>query len=310
LPRKIIIEPELLWALYYGNDYTKKKISDILDYDWVSLWKKFGEYEIPSKPNLKIEPELLWALYWGNDYSMEEIGRLFNCSYATIRLRMTEFNIPRITHEEIIKRFTKANIGKRGWNKNLTKETDTRIKRISDALIGHTLSEDTKDKIRKKAIGRKQSPETIQKRIDTIQRTGVLDRENNPAWRGGIWKRIKDFRSTHRKEEGKWRISVYQNDNYTCRICGEIGGNLNAHHILPYAKFPDDRFNVDNGMTLCVECHKKLHKHEEIRMLVDFDEWKRIHEAIKGASDLYQIKSFKPWESDGGKQYMRMKNDY
>ena len=39
-------------------------------------------------------------------------------------------------------------------------------------------------------------------------------------------------------------------------------------------------------------------------MEVDFDEWKKIYEAVKSASDEYEIKSFKPWESDGGKQYI------
>jgi len=39
-------------------------------------------------------------------------------------------------------------------------------------------------------------------------------------------------------------------------------------------------------------------------MKVDFDEWKQIHEAILGASETYEIKSFKPWESEGGKQYI------
>lgn len=40
------------------------------------------------------------------------------------------------------------------------------------------------------------------------------------------------------------------------RRCAE----LNAHHILPYAYFPDDRFRVDNGITLCVVCRKKKHR--------------------------------------------------
>jgi hypothetical protein len=39
-------------------------------------------------------------------------------------------------------------------------------------------------------------------------------------------------------------------------------------------------------------------------MNVDFDEWKKIHDAVKNASELYDIKSFKPWESDGGKQFI------
>ena len=36
----------------------------------------------------------------------------------------------------------------------------------------------------------------------------------------------------------------------------------------------------------------------------DFAEWQKIYEAVKEISSLYKIKSFKPWESDGGKQYI------
>ena len=39
-------------------------------------------------------------------------------------------------------------------------------------------------------------------------------------------------------------------------------------------------------------------------MNVDFDEWKKIHDAVTEASEKYEVKSFKPWESDAGKQYI------
>jgi len=39
-------------------------------------------------------------------------------------------------------------------------------------------------------------------------------------------------------------------------------------------------------------------------MDIDFDEWKQIYESIKKASGNYVVKSFKPWESESGKQYI------
>ena len=39
-------------------------------------------------------------------------------------------------------------------------------------------------------------------------------------------------------------------------------------------------------------------------MKPDFEEWKKIYDAVQDASDNYDLKTFKPWESDSGKQYI------
>lgn len=56
----------------------------------------------------------------------------------------------------------------------------------------------------------------------------------------------------------KWREAVFERDDYTCQICGVRGGvELNADHIKPFAYFPELRFELSNGRTLCVDCHKQ-----------------------------------------------------
>lgn len=78
--------------------------------------------------------------------------------------------------------------------------------------------------------------------------------ENNPAWKGGITPINKALRQSFEYEE--WRKSVFERDLYTCQDCGQIGGYLHADHIKRFAEYPDLRFEVSNGQTLCINCHK------------------------------------------------------
>ena len=73
------------------------------------------------------------------------------------------------------------------------------------------------------------------------------------------WERTnKDYRQS--KEYAEWRSEVFERDGYKCQLCGQIGGNLNAHHIRPFKDYPDLRFDLNNGITLCEKCHRSLHK--------------------------------------------------
>ena len=55
------------------------------------------------------------------------------------------------------------------------------------------------------------------------------------------------------------RVKCFERDNHTCQICNNRGGYLNAHHIKSYKKFPLLRLDIRNLITLCWDCHKKLH---------------------------------------------------
>jgi hypothetical protein len=73
-------------------------------------------------------------------------------------------------------------------------------------------------------------------------------------------KYIKDrskVKGRPRYEMSEWRKSVFERDDYTCQECGVRGGKLQADHILPYSLFEEYRWDLDNGRTLCVDCHKK-----------------------------------------------------
>jgi hypothetical protein len=57
-----------------------------------------------------------------------------------------------------------------------------------------------------------------------------------------------------------WRKAVYERDGYRCRECG-AKGRLNAHHVEPWTGHPELRFDADNGLTLCEDCHATKHPH-------------------------------------------------
>jgi hypothetical protein len=59
----------------------------------------------------------------------------------------------------------------------------------------------------------------------------------------------------------EWRYEVLNRDNYTCVKCGKRG-NVEADHIKPFSLYPELRFELDNGQTLCKECHKEKTKED------------------------------------------------
>lgn len=90
-----------------------------------------------------------------------------------------------------------------------------------------------------------------------IAKAQLGDKGSN--WKGGITPEIIRLRGS--LEYKLWRESVFIRDNFTCVWCGDNrGGNLEADHILLFSTNPEHRFSIDNGRTLCHECHIKRHK--------------------------------------------------
>ena len=129
---------------------------------------------------------------------------------------------------------------------------ETNIKKYGVSVP--TKSEHIKEKARK----------TCQKKygVDYYVQNLHLVGENNPRWKGGVkYQRVE--RSTN--EYLQWRKSVYSRDLYTCQCCnsknerGKSAVKLNAHHICNWNDYPTLRYDVNNGITLCCDCHKLFH---------------------------------------------------
>ena len=86
--------------------------------------------------------------------------------------------------------------------------------------------------------------------------------ENHWNWKNGA------STENHKIRNGSgiknWRKEVFKRDKYTCQHCNQKGGKLNAHHIKPFALYPDLRTVLRNGLTLCRVCHIEVHKKKSI----------------------------------------------
>lgn len=124
----------------------------------------------------------------------------------------------------------KINLGRKPWNK------------------GKTWSQEIRDKISKSLTGRS---------------TGRIGEKCN-FWKGGKTSDYKQIKNSIKYKN--WRRAVFERDNYTCQKCGAKNGKgvgktiiLHPHHIKEFAKYPNLRFETNNGITLCIDCHKKEH---------------------------------------------------
>lgn len=140
-------------------------------------------------------------------------------------------------------------------------------------------------KISIRMTGKKQSEETIRKRVaknkgrkrteemKALMRKNAPREEQSHSWKGG--KSPLNYRLRRSSWMKDWRNAVFARDNWTCVDCGSRGGILNAHHLVPFKDITDYIFtktrdfeeiikwpglwDISNGVTLCVGCHRMRH---------------------------------------------------
>lgn len=112
----------------------------------------------------------------------------------------------------------------------------------------------------KERIGSKQSETTKRKMCENSAMKGRFGK-NHPTWNPLL---TKEERIHKRNKQGKWKQDIKKRDTYTCQCCKYVGkkndGIMIAHHLNNYFQFKNQRNNIDNGITLCKDCHKLLHK--------------------------------------------------
>jgi len=204
--------------------------------------------------------------YLEEKLSTYQIADLLGVNRELIKYWLQKFNIPIRSHREALRIYSMYyNI-----NRIKKREQSEKTKRkIKEANLGRKVSEKTKQKISKFFKGRKRSrkiKEKISKGLKKIyrehKRIGISKKgKDSYFWKGGKMAEYPENERIRKSSEFQlWRKAIFTRDNFTCQCCGKTGGYLNAHHINNFADFPELRLAIDNGITLCRECHFEFHK--------------------------------------------------
>lgn len=113
--------------------------------------------------------------------------------------------------------------------------------------------------------GKKHSPESLLK-MSIAHKNRFKDKTNHPRW---ISDRTKLKTSERKKDDVQyiyWAKAIKTRDKWTCALKNnECRGRLEAHHILPWRDYPELRYEIKNGITLCHLHHP--HGYEEEKRL-------------------------------------------
>lgn len=164
--------------------------------------------------------------------------------------------------EETKQRLSEKNKGNK-YNLGKKHSEETRRK-ISESNKGKIINPEAIEKTRQKLLGRKLSEEQRAKRRGQYASN----------WKGGI--SCLNFRIRASAEYITWRSKVYFRDKYTCVLCSHNAKTkknirLNADHIKAFSILLKENnikstldaincknlWNVENGRTLCFDCHKQ-----------------------------------------------------
>lgn len=81
--------------------------------------------------------------------------------------------------------------------------------------------------------------------------------ENHPKWNPNITDEERKIKRNYH-EYSEWRSEVYKRDGYAC-ICCKTKGCIEAHHLNGYNWDREHRTDINNGVTLCEDCHNEFH---------------------------------------------------
>lgn len=197
--------------------------------------------------------------YYKEVLSTTKVGERIGVNRKTISKWLKKAGIPlqpiggikgSVHSEESKRKMTGCPKGTIAWNK------------------GKKASEETK---KKQSLIRLANPNRYWQNKKRPEMTG----DKHPRWTGKT-EETRLIRFSF--EYNQWRKQVYERDDYTCVKCNIRGGKLNADHIKRFSEFPELRLDINNGQTLCIDCHREKTRKELItKHKNQFCSWEKLN---------------------------------
>jgi len=253
------MHPEIIFIGDYIDNETKMEFEcSICGYKWVStphsvLRKNRGCNNCKSLKRLENlfgenPREFLYTRYVVEKRTIRQLaveiyGDINNMS--SVNRWLKKFNIPLRHGSEAIKVQWIDNEERRELSRNLAKNNLQ-----SEASVRKSRETQSTSEYREGASERKKG--------ENNPMYGVI-RENNVLWNPDI---TDEQRVLQRKTylDARFKKGVKARDSNTCKICGETKGTIVAHHLMSYTEYPEFRYDIDNGVTLCEKCHIDFHE--------------------------------------------------
>jgi transposase len=272
---------EELYCLYWIEKLQTKDIAKKFNVSQGAIYRWLRKFNIPirGKPHseehkrkiaqsslkFKATKEELYELYIVQKLPVEEIANKYDVAKNTVWRWLKIYHIP--LRGKIVYNKTKEKMSKAKIKFNISKEELFRlyvIERKSSYKIAEIFGvtgQTVLNWLKKYNISRRNHSENT---LYLFKNQEFKEKFKNrmKEIKRKLWQNLNKKRRKSRviSEYRLWVEAVFKRDNYTCQKCGKKGGKLEAHHIFNWADYPELRYAIDNGITLCQKCHEEFHK--------------------------------------------------
>ena len=242
--RKKDIPEEVLREILKEHSHTKA--AEILQVSRATVTRhasRLGLYEYKPKNKERLEKDSLYEHYVVLDKTAAQIGREIGVPYDTVTTALKRHNIPirnkqakNIDEQEVVKKYVEL----KERTIDIAKEygvTQVTIRRI----------------LKKQGVQIVFKPPVLKE--TRIKQSAVKQGVSVSEWEGFI----TDPKIRMTWQYNEWRKNVLERDKFVCQVCGKKGKGLQAHHKKTFAQYPELRYDVQNGITVCKTCHNEIH---------------------------------------------------